>query len=84
MSGLFVDVTDRLDRVAWVSVGSFYAKNQTLQWRMPLALACVGPLLLLCGLPFVPGKDIAVCSSDHLPDFNCLIREPTLFLLGWP
>lgn len=42
-------------RVAWVSVASYYAKNETLAWRLPLALACVGPLGLLAGIYFVPG-----------------------------
>ncbi|KAK5231536.1 hypothetical protein LTR72_000718 [Exophiala xenobiotica] len=39
---------------AWISVGCYFATNTTVQWRMPLALACVGPLALLIGLPFVP------------------------------
>ena len=41
---------------AWLSVGTYYSTNLTLSWRLPLALACVGPLGLLAGLPFVPGK----------------------------
>jgi MFS family permease len=40
---------------AWVSVGTYYAVNETVQWRMPLAIACVGPLAMLVGLPFIPG-----------------------------
>ncbi|KAH8696454.1 general substrate transporter [Talaromyces proteolyticus] len=39
---------------AWVSVGTYYAKDITLQWRLPLALACLGPLIILAGLPFIP------------------------------
>ncbi|KAK5550704.1 hypothetical protein LTR46_011295 [Exophiala xenobiotica] len=35
-------------------VGCYFAKNPTIQWRMPLALACVGPVVLLIGLLFVP------------------------------
>ncbi|KAJ0423083.1 general substrate transporter [Aspergillus carlsbadensis] len=38
----------------WISVGTYYAVNETLQWRMPLALACVGPLAMIIGLPFIP------------------------------
>jgi hypothetical protein len=41
---------------AWLSVGTYYSTNLTVTWRLPLALACVGPLALLAGLPFVPGK----------------------------
>ncbi|KAH8697513.1 general substrate transporter [Talaromyces proteolyticus] len=39
---------------AWVSVGTYYAKDVTLQWRLPLALGCLGPLIILIGLPFLP------------------------------
>ena len=39
---------------SWISFGTAYATNLTLAWRLPLALACVGPLLLLIGLPFIP------------------------------
>ncbi len=42
--------------VAWVSVGTYFAKNETLQWRLPLALATLGPLGLLVGIWFVPGQ----------------------------
>ncbi|KAJ9614304.1 hypothetical protein H2200_002440 [Cladophialophora chaetospira] len=37
------------------SIGCYHATNRTLSWRLPLALACVGPLGLLIGLLFVPG-----------------------------
>ncbi|KAH8698760.1 general substrate transporter [Talaromyces proteolyticus] len=39
---------------AWISVGTYSSTNLTLQWRLPLSLACVGPLGLLICLPFVP------------------------------
>lgn len=56
-------------RCAWLSVGTYYSTNLTLSWRLPLALACVGPLGLLAGLPFVPGKfpKILISNSDHFP-----------------
>ncbi|PMD47956.1 general substrate transporter [Hyaloscypha variabilis F] len=38
----------------FISIGTFHASNQELAWRLPLALACVGPLALLVGLPFIP------------------------------
>jgi hypothetical protein len=41
---------------AWISVGTYFAVDQTLQWRMPLALACIGPLAMIIGLPFIPGQ----------------------------
>ena len=39
----------------WLSIGFYHAKNMTLGWRFPLALAVVPPLALLGGLFFVPG-----------------------------
>ncbi|RVX66768.1 hypothetical protein B0A52_08961 [Exophiala mesophila] len=47
--------------VAFVSVGTYYSTNPTLQWRLPLALAAVGPLGLLLGLPFVPESPRYLC-----------------------
>ena len=35
---------------AWIGVGAYYATNETLQWRLPIALSCVAPLILLGGL----------------------------------
>lgn len=40
----------------WGSLGSYHATNLTLSWRLPLALACVGPLAMLVGLLFIPGR----------------------------
>ncbi|KAK5726095.1 hypothetical protein LTR15_004287 [Elasticomyces elasticus] len=40
---------------AFVSLGTYYSTNLTLQWRIPLGLCMVGPAALLLGLPFVPG-----------------------------
>ncbi|KIW67196.1 hypothetical protein, variant [Phialophora macrospora] len=51
--------------VAWVSVGTYFAKNETLQWRLPLALACVGPLGLLVGIWFVPESPRYLCWTGH-------------------
>ncbi|OQU95925.1 hypothetical protein CLAIMM_02080 [Cladophialophora immunda] len=39
---------------SWGSLGCYHAKNLTLSWRLPLALACVGPIGLLVGVCFVP------------------------------
>ena len=73
--------------VAWVSVATYYATSETLQWRLPLALACVGPLGLLAGIYFVPGQlhpVHQVCSrgliriQNHLG--TCVISANTMQL----
>jgi hypothetical protein len=43
-----------LFRAAWVGFGAYYSPDQTLQWRLPLALSCVGPLAILGGVRWLP------------------------------
>ncbi len=45
-----------LGSCGWISVGCYHATNLTLSWRLPLALACVPPLLLFIGLFLIPGR----------------------------
>lgn len=39
---------------AWVGVGSFYFSNAQLNWRFPLSLQVLWPLLLLCSVSWLP------------------------------
>jgi MFS family permease len=39
---------------SWVGYGTYFAKNETLQWRFPLAVSCLFPAVLLLGCPWVP------------------------------
>lgn len=50
---------------------------------MPLALAAVGPLLLLIGLPFIPGLFLFSCfvGQTHINYFQRVSQIP---LLGRP
>ncbi|KAJ9609817.1 hypothetical protein H2200_006146 [Cladophialophora chaetospira] len=52
---------------SWISIGTYYAKTFNVQVRVPLALAMVGPLALLIGLPFIPES----------PRYLCLKNKPT-------
>lgn len=38
----------------WVSYGAYFARNMALQWRLPLAIQIIAPLLLICGSPWLP------------------------------
>ncbi|OAG35679.1 hypothetical protein AYO21_10150 [Fonsecaea monophora] len=40
--------------VGWISLGTYYAQNPSVQWRLPLALACIGPLVMFVGSFFIP------------------------------
>jgi hypothetical protein len=62
-------------RVAWVSVATYYATNQTLQWRLPLALASVGPLGLLAGLPFIPESPRYLCWVDRHEEAHAILQR---------
>jgi hypothetical protein len=63
---------------AWISIGTYYAKSFNVQVRVPLALAMVGPLALLIGLPFIPGRPpstlslIRLTSPSESPRYLCL------------
>lgn len=50
------DVLLTVTSVSFISVAVYYVKNETLAWRLPLALSTIGPLALLIGIWFVPGK----------------------------
>lgn len=38
----------------WVGYACYFASNQSFQWRFPLALGCVWPVLLLAISPWLP------------------------------
>ncbi|KAL2824696.1 general substrate transporter [Aspergillus pseudoustus] len=38
----------------WTTFGTYHTSNTALQWRLPLALQILAPLLLLCGSPWIP------------------------------
>lgn len=38
----------------WIGVGTYYSSNLSFQWRFPIAVQCLCPLLLLICSPWVP------------------------------
>ncbi len=38
----------------WVGVGSYYSSNLSFQWRFPIALGVLPPLVLLIYSPKIP------------------------------
>jgi len=36
--------------VAWISLGTYYANSETVQWRLPLALSIVPALIMAVGI----------------------------------
>ncbi|KAF2502955.1 general substrate transporter [Lophium mytilinum] len=39
---------------AWIGFATYYAKDKTVQWRTPLALACLTPAIICAGVFFIP------------------------------
>ncbi|CAK7203429.1 hypothetical protein SEUCBS139899_006163 [Sporothrix eucalyptigena] len=54
--------------VAWISFGTHYATNETVQWRVPLALACVAPLAQAIGVWFIPESPRWLVLKDRKED----------------
>lgn len=38
----------------WTSYGAYFATNPALQWRLPLGIQILSPLLLVCGSHWLP------------------------------
>ncbi|KAH0836949.1 hypothetical protein AYO21_01742 [Fonsecaea monophora] len=38
----------------WVGYGCYFSQNENFQWRFPLAVACLWPLLTLAVAPWIP------------------------------
>ena len=41
--------------------GAYFSTNLTLQWRLPLALSCLSPLLVLIGIYWLPESPRYLC-----------------------
>ncbi|KAL4862345.1 hypothetical protein BDV12DRAFT_190475 [Aspergillus spectabilis] len=49
----------------WTTFGTYHTTNSALQWRLPLALQILAPLLLLCGSPWIPESPRWLVSRGH-------------------
>lgn len=38
----------------WIGYGCYFSTNLVFQWRFPLAVATLWPLLMLVVIPFIP------------------------------
>lgn len=52
LNGVLIVVAYSL--AAWIGVACYFSTNVALQWRFPLAVQILWPLLLLATLPIVP------------------------------
>ncbi|KAF7563849.1 hypothetical protein G7046_g248 [Stylonectria norvegica] len=61
--------------VAWVSFGTWYATNETVQWRVPLALTCVAPLFMAVGVWFIPESPRWLIWNDRKDEAWAIIKR---------
>ncbi|CAK7215420.1 hypothetical protein SCUCBS95973_002466 [Sporothrix curviconia] len=61
--------------VAWISFGTHYATNETVQWRVPLALACVAPIAQAIGVWFIPESPRWLVLKDRKEDAWTVVRR---------
>jgi hypothetical protein len=47
---LYADMAVFWHSCSFIGIAAYYSTNLTLAWRLPLALACVGPVALLAGI----------------------------------
>ena len=66
-------------RCAWASVGCYHATNETLTWRLPLALGVIGPLMILVGVMFIPG----MFYDGHIGGLNVLKKDFQRLHVSW-
>jgi sugar porter (SP) family MFS transporter len=48
----------------WIGVGFFYVNANGAQWRVPLAIQCLAPLILACGIFFIPESPRWLIDND--------------------
>ncbi|POR32522.1 Sugar transporter [Tolypocladium paradoxum] len=49
----------------WTSYGAYFTSNPALQWRLPLAIQIIAPLILICGSPWLPESPRWLISHGH-------------------
>jgi hypothetical protein len=59
----------------WVGFGFFFWNGGNNTWRVPLALQCVWPLLLLSGLYWVPESPRWLIMQDRIEDAKLVLER---------
>ena len=60
----------------WVGFGFFFWKDGGAKtWRPPLALQCAWPLILLCGLPFLPESPRWLVMKDRIEEARVILER---------
>ncbi|KKA17049.1 hypothetical protein T310_9327 [Rasamsonia emersonii CBS 393.64] len=52
----------------WVGLGFYFVSASGAQWRIPLAIQCAAPLVLACGVLFLPESPRWLLTQDRVED----------------
>ncbi|KAJ9256499.1 hypothetical protein DTO207G8_2502 [Paecilomyces variotii] len=50
---------------SWIGLGFYFVSASGAQWRIPLALQCVAPLILSCGIMYLPESPRWLLARDR-------------------
>lgn len=76
LSGLFGGTLGAAYAICgFVGFAAYYAENSTVQWRVPLALSCVTPLIVMSGIWFIPESPRWLVSVDRNEDAWDIIKK---------
>ncbi|KAL1966953.1 hypothetical protein VTN77DRAFT_3697 [Rasamsonia byssochlamydoides] len=53
---------------SWVGLGFYFVSASGAQWRIPLAIQCAAPLVLACGVMFLPESPRWLLTQDRVED----------------
>ncbi|KAJ4127074.1 hypothetical protein NW768_008697 [Fusarium equiseti] len=60
---------------AWVGFGFFYVNADGAQWKPPLAIQCLPPLILACGVYFIPESPRWLVEHDQLERAETILKS---------
>lgn len=50
---------------SWIGLGFYFVNASGSQWRLPLAIQCIPPLILSCGIFFLPESPRWLIDNDR-------------------
>ncbi|KAF2665415.1 general substrate transporter [Microthyrium microscopicum] len=60
---------------SFVGFGTFFSKNLLIQWRLPLALACISPVVSLLGIYWIPESPRFLVWKDRKDEAWAILRK---------
>jgi hypothetical protein len=64
-----------VNSAAWIGYATVFATNIDLQWRLPLAIQNVTPLILLLGVYWIPESPRYLCLKDRNDEALAVLKK---------